>query len=124
MKNDVYCKNQPLTLYWHSQYLNHIFGAILVKSDRNGKLQTVRYDAVNAMLLNEFLKEHKAFVEEQRKVQEQGATIVELRSALAQQQKDFQATAAHQQKQIEALTAVCRKSAHSLKWAKLHRKRF
>ena len=28
---------------------------------------------MNAMLLNEFLKEHKAFVEEQRKVQEQGA---------------------------------------------------
>jgi hypothetical protein len=31
----------------------------------------VRYDAVNAMLLNEFLKEHKAFLEEQRKEQEQ-----------------------------------------------------
>ena len=30
----------------------------------------MRYDAVNAMLLNEFLKEHKAFVEEQRKVEQ------------------------------------------------------
>ena len=47
----------------------------LVKRDHDGKLQTVRYEAVNAMLLNEFLKERKAFVEEQRKVQEQGATI-------------------------------------------------
>jgi hypothetical protein len=28
----------------------------LVKRDRDGKLQTVRYEAVNAMLLNEFLK--------------------------------------------------------------------
>jgi uncharacterized coiled-coil protein SlyX len=59
---------------------------------------TVRYEAVNAMLLNEFLKEH-------RKGQEQDATIAQLKSAVAQQQKDFQATAAHQQKQIEALTA-------------------
>jgi sigma54-dependent transcription regulator len=34
------------------------------------------------MLLNEFLKEHKAFVEEQRKVQEQEATIAELKSGM------------------------------------------
>lgn len=33
---------------------------------------------VNAMLLDEFLKEHKAFVKEQRKVQEQAATIAQL----------------------------------------------
>ena len=47
------------------------------------------------MLLNEFLKEHKAFVAEQRKVEEQGVMI------------------ALQQKQIEALTASLQKvSAH------------
>ena len=51
----------------------------------------MRYEAVNAMLLNEFLKEH-------RTVQEQKATIAQLK-------KDFQATDTHQQKQIEALTA-------------------
>jgi hypothetical protein len=39
-----------------------------IPSNRDGNLKTVRYDAVNAMLLNEFLKEHK-------KVQEQGAVI-------------------------------------------------
>jgi hypothetical protein len=50
----------------------------LVISDKEGKPFTVRYDQVNAMLLNEFLKEHKAFVEEQRKVQEQGTTIARL----------------------------------------------
>src|SRR5262249_6644482 len=50
----------------------------LVVHDQAGKPYTVRYDAVNAMLLNEFLNEHKAFVEEQRKVQEQGATIARL----------------------------------------------
>jgi hypothetical protein len=37
--------------------------------DRNGQIESVRYSAINAMLLNEFLKEHKAFLEEQQKVQ-------------------------------------------------------
>jgi hypothetical protein len=46
-------------------------------------IYSVRYEAVNAMLLNEFLKEHKAFVEEQRRVQEQGATIVRLQKQVA-----------------------------------------
>ncbi|PYK45329.1 MAG: hypothetical protein DME53_05540 [Verrucomicrobia bacterium] len=50
----------------------------LVARDAEGKPYTVRYEAVNAMLLNEFLKEHKAFAEERCKVQEQGATIVRL----------------------------------------------
>jgi hypothetical protein len=67
----------------------------LVARDDQGKAYTVRYEAVNAMLLDEFLKEH-------RKVQEQEATIVQLK-------KDFRATAAHQQKQIEALTAGLQK---------------
>jgi len=50
----------------------------LIVRDQEGKPYSVRYDQVNAMLLNEFLKEHKAFVEEQRKVQEQGASIARL----------------------------------------------
>jgi hypothetical protein len=45
----------------------------LVVRDKNGEIYTVRYEAVNAMLLNEFLKEH-------RKVQEQEATIAQLKS--------------------------------------------
>jgi len=43
----------------------------LVTRDREGKVSTVRYEAVNAMLLNEFLKEH-------RKNQQQEATIARL----------------------------------------------
>jgi hypothetical protein len=74
----------------------------LVARDEQGKPYTVRYEAVNAMLLNEFLKEH-------RKGQEQDATISQLKAELAQQRKDFQAVAAHQQKQIEALTAGLQK---------------
>jgi hypothetical protein len=42
----------------------------LVVHDPDGKVYTVRYEAVNAMLLNEFLKEHKAFVEEHGTVEE------------------------------------------------------
>jgi hypothetical protein len=57
----------------------------LVVRDADGKPYTVRYDAVNAMLLNEFLKEH-------RKVEEL--------------KKDFQATVAQQQKEIQALTST------------------
>ena len=57
----------------------------LVVRDNQGRVSTVRYDAVNAMLLNEFLKEH-------RKVEDL--------------KKDFQATIAQQQKQIEALASI------------------
>jgi Chaperone of endosialidase len=68
----------------------------LVVRDKDGEIYTVRYDAINAMLLNEFLKEHK-------KVEQLQATVGELKSTLAQQQKAFQSNAAKQQKQIDAL---------------------
>jgi len=83
----------------------------LVVRDEKGEIYTVRYDAVNAMLLNEFLKEH-------RKVEEQQATITELKSTEAQQQKDLQATVAHQQKQIEALSAGLQKVSAQLEVSK------
>jgi trimeric autotransporter adhesin len=63
----------------------------LVLPDKEGKPYTVRYDAVNAMLLNEFLKEHSKNEEQGRDIQEQKATI------------------ALQQKQIEALTVALQK---------------
>ena len=63
----------------------------LVVRDKEGKPYTVRYDQVNAMLLNEFLKEHKAFVEQQQQVREQRAMI-------AQQQKQIETLAAGLQK--------------------------
>ena len=53
----------------------------------------VRYDPVNAMLLNEFLKEH---------------------SKVEQQRRDFEAALAQQQKQIESLTAVVQKVSAQL----------
>ena len=52
---------------------------------------TVRYEEVNAMLLNEFLKEH-------RKGQEQDATIRQLKTELSQQQKEIKALSTQIQK--------------------------
>jgi Chaperone of endosialidase len=63
----------------------------LVARDDHGKPYTVRYEAVNAMLLNEFLKEH-------RKGQEQDATISQLKTELAQQHKEIKALSAQIQK--------------------------
>jgi hypothetical protein len=73
----------------------------LVARDADGKVNTVRYEAVNAMLLNEFLREHKAFVEEHRKVQEQEATIAQLKSGM----EALIATVKEQAAQIQKVSA-------------------
>jgi hypothetical protein len=72
----------------------------LVARDEEGKPYSVRYDAVNAMLLNEFLKEHR--------------TVQELKSTAARQEANAakqEATIARQQKQIEALVATVKEQA-------------
>ena len=76
----------------------------LVVRDEQGKPYSVRYEAVNAMLLNEFLKEH-------RKVADQAAMITQLKAEL-------KATATRQQKQIEALTAGLQKVSAQLELSK------
>jgi len=69
----------------------------LVVRDPDGKVYTVRYDAVNAMLLNEFLKEH-------RTVQEQQATITQLMTTVARQQKEFTARLKEQDSKIQKVS--------------------
>src|SRR5438128_6360040 len=69
----------------------------LVARDDHGKPYTVRYEAVNAMLLNEFLKEH-------RKVET-------LEARMVQQEKDSQANASHQQREIDSLKAALKEQA-------------
>jgi hypothetical protein len=54
----------------------------LIVRDRKGEIYTVRYDAVNAMLLNEFLKEHRRVQEQVREIQQQKATISELKNGM------------------------------------------
>jgi len=97
---------KPVTFHYKQELDPHhvpMFGLIaedvenvnpdLVTRNKKGEVETVRYDAVNAMLLNEFLKEHKT-------VQEQGAMI------------------ARQQKAIEALTAGLQKVSAQLEVSK------
>jgi hypothetical protein len=83
----------------------------LVVRDEKGEIYTVRYDAVNAMLLNEFLKEH-------RKVQEQQATIMQLESMVAQQKKDFQATVAQVTARLDEQAAQIQKVSAQLEASK------
>jgi uncharacterized coiled-coil protein SlyX len=75
----------------------------LVICDGDGKPYTVRYDQINAMLLNEFLKEHG-------KVEAQQATIAELKSTVAQQQDRF----GQQEARIQALTCGLQKVSAQL----------
>ena len=64
----------------------------LVVRDKNGEIYTVRYDAVNAMLLNEFLKEH-------RKVEGLKATVT-------RQQKGMEVLAAQLKEQAAQIQKV------------------
>jgi len=66
----------------------------LVACDADGKPYTVRYEAVNAMLLNEFLKEHKAFVAEQRKVEKLEAAVAGLVTTVKEQASQIQKVSA------------------------------
>jgi len=96
---------RPVTFHYKSDNTNTPqFGLIaeevaevnpdLVVRDENGEIYTVRYDQVNAMLLNEFLKEHK-------KVQQ-------LEAASVQQCNDFEATIAELRKEIAGVVAQSR----------------
>ena len=102
---------KPVTFHYKSDKTNTPqFGLIaeevaevnpdLVVHDENGEIYTVRYDAVNAMLLNEFLKEHKKVDELNSKAAKQDATITELKSMVARQE----AMIVRQQKATEAFT--------------------
>ena len=62
----------------------------LVTRESDGEANSVRYDAINAMLLNEFLKEHKAFVEQKQRVQELEATVASLVATVKEQTLQMQ----------------------------------
>ena len=102
--SEVILSLRPVTFHYRSDTTNTPqFGLVaeevarvdpaLVLTDREGKPYTVRYEQVNAMLLNEFLKEH-------RKVEE------------------LEANATRQQKQIDALTAGLQKMSAQLESSK------
>ena len=66
----------------------------LVARDDQGKPYTVRYEAVNAMLLNEFLKEHRKVESQDKRVQELETTVAQLKSELTKQATQIQKVSA------------------------------
>jgi hypothetical protein len=76
----------------------------LVVRDENGEIYSVRYEAVNAMLLNEFLKEHRK--------------VSQLEATLTQQQTSFQSKVAEQEKEIEALRSGLKKVSAQIEMTK------
>ncbi len=76
----------------------------LVARDEKGRAYTVRYEAVNVMLLNEFLKEHRKNEQQERKIEDLKATIV-------QQAKDSQASDARQQDEIDSIRTTLKEQA-------------
>jgi len=56
----------------------------LVARDEEGKPYTVRYEAVNAMLLNEFLKEHRKVEEQAETIEQQERRLADLEQVVAE----------------------------------------
>jgi Chaperone of endosialidase len=81
----------------------------LIAVDKEGKPYSVRYQQIDAMLLNEFLKEHRAFVEERRKVEKLEATVASLVTAVKEQSAQIQKVSAHLElSEVRPLTATDR----------------
>jgi Chaperone of endosialidase len=89
---------KPVTFHYKSDAKNTpCFGLIaeevaavnpdLVVRNKNGEIWTVRYEQINAMLLNEFLKEHKLFLEEQSKVRKLEAALETVNARLKEQEE-------------------------------------
>jgi uncharacterized coiled-coil protein SlyX len=76
----------------------------LVARDNRGEIYTVRYDQINAMLLNEFLKEHRK--------------VAELEATVGRQENEFQSKLAEQEKQIAALASGLQKVTTRLETSK------
>ena len=103
---------KPVTFHYKSDKTNRPeFGLIaeevaavnpdLVVRDSNGEIYTVRYDAVNAMLLNEFLKEH-------RKVEKLEATVATLAATVKEQAVQIQKVSAEVRINKPAVKVVSR----------------
>src|SRR5215813_6279744 len=87
----------------------------LVALDKEGKPFTVRYDQVNAMLLNEFLKEHRKVEKQESQIHQQQATIIELKSTIALDEKRFQSRFAEQEKNIKTLVSNLQRVSSQIK---------
>ena len=94
----------------------------LAVRDGKGQIESIRYNAITTMLLNEFLKEHKRVEAQQSKIEEQEATIAELKSTAAQQQKGMEVLTAQlreQAAQIQKVSAQVQMTGPTTKVASL-----
>ena len=94
----------------------------LVVHDKDGNPYTVRYDQVNAMLLNEFLKEHRRVEEQNAKLEEQANRIREQETTITEIKKEMETVLARLKKQDSKVQRVsdqlelgCLKSRMALK---------
>jgi len=112
--SDVLYALKPVSFRYHKQYdptQTIAFGLIaeevaevypdLVGRNPEGQPESVRYEQINAMLLNEFLKEHRRGEEQDCKIQEQETTIAELRSEI----RNLAAMVNKQGSQLEKVSA-------------------
>jgi len=94
----------------------------LVVRDKEGKPYSVRYDQVNAMLLNEFLKEHRKVEEQSCEILEQRATITELKKGMATVVAELKEQASQIQK-VSAQLATASPSHRGLRTSKFAARR-
>jgi septal ring factor EnvC (AmiA/AmiB activator) len=78
----------------------------LVAHNSQGQPESVHYEMVNAMLLNEFLKEHKKVEEQQSKIDNQQASIAELKATVAQQANGMEVLTAQLKQQVAQIQKV------------------
>jgi hypothetical protein len=81
----------------------------LVVQHKDGEISTVRYEQVNAMLLNEFLKEHNAAVEARRKVEKLEGTVAVLVATVKEQSAQIQRVSARLELNKPTLQGVANK---------------
>jgi hypothetical protein len=108
---------KPVTFHYKSDAKNTpCFGLIaeevaevnpgLVVRNKNGEVWTVRYEQINAMLLNEFLKEHTAFLKEQSKVQKLETALEAVNARLKEQDAKIEKVSAQLKINKQAPTVV------------------
>jgi Chaperone of endosialidase len=83
----------------------------LVSRNEKGEVQTVRYEQINAMLLNEFLKEHKKVEEQQAQIAALNSRVATQEAIIAQEKQEFRETIARQENEIHALSATLKEQA-------------
>jgi hypothetical protein len=78
----------------------------LVVRDKEGKPYSVRYDQVNAMLLNEFLKEHRKVEEQNGKLESQARQIQEQETTISELKKEIETVVSHSKEQDALIQRV------------------